>query len=70
MLSDADRTYYEGRARAERAIAATCSDLVIAATHLALAERYERLLTDGRVPRPLDGSGKWPALDVVQLGDC
>jgi hypothetical protein len=43
---------------------------VIAATHLALAERYERLLTDGRVPRPLDGSGKWPALDVVQLGDC
>jgi hypothetical protein len=48
MLDD-QRSYYEHRSRVARATAAAASNSKIAAVHLDLAERYDRLAS-GRYP--------------------
>ena len=45
-----DSEYFRGRAEAERASAAKAANPFAAEIHLELAERYERLVSEGRRP--------------------
>jgi len=49
-----DRTYFESRARRERAIAATCEDNAVALAHLRMADAYERRLASASPQQPAD----------------
>ena len=42
MTDRDDRTYFEVRARQERAIGSTCEDNAVALAHLRMANEYER----------------------------
>lgn len=45
-----DAEYFRSRAEAERTLSAKAADPQSAAIHLELAERYERLVAEGRRP--------------------
>lgn len=46
MTRPDDRTYFEARARQERAIAARCEDNAITLAHLRMADEYDRRVAD------------------------
>ena len=68
MQQAIDRDYYAGRAKAERATAAAAPDAAVAAVHLQLAERYERLLS-GETPASAahERGERWPTLGIVTI---
>jgi hypothetical protein len=49
-MSGNDAEYFRKRAVAERTLAVTASDPVVAAIHTQLAERYEALVGDAKRP--------------------
>lgn len=52
MSDEDDLAYFRARAVAERELSANASDPAAAAIHAKLAERYERLASEPRPPRP------------------
>ena len=49
-MSGNNDDYFRARATAERELAATANDSIVAAVHLELASRYEALLRDSGRP--------------------
>jgi len=45
-----DAAYFRNRAESERALAESAADPVVASIHRELADRYDRLLTEGERP--------------------